>query len=42
MYEMDSFSYIDNIKNGNKTIIIPVGAIEQRGSHMSMNVDVNL
>jgi len=42
MSEMDSFSYVDKIKNGNKTIIIPVGAIEQHGSHMAMNVDVVL
>lgn len=42
MSEMDSFSYMDKIKNGNKTIIIPVGAIEQHGPHMSMNVDVVL
>lgn len=42
MSEMDSFSYADKIKNGNKTIIIPVGAIEQHGPHMSMNVDVVL
>lgn len=42
MYEMDSFSYMNNIKKGNETIIIPVGAIEQHGPHMSMNVDVNL
>lgn len=42
MHEMDAFTYVDIIKNGNKTIIIPVGAIEQHGPHMAMNVDVNL
>lgn len=42
MSEMDAFSYKEKIKNGNKIIIIPVGAIEQHGYHMAMNVDVNL
>ena len=42
MSEMDSFSYSEKISKGNKTIIIPVGAIEQHGPHMAMNVDVKL
>ncbi len=42
MSEMSSFEYRERIASGNPIMMMPVGAIEQHGPHMSMNVDVLL
>lgn len=42
LQEMTSVDYQEKINQGNKVVIIPVGAIEQHGPHMCMNVDVLL
>lgn len=41
MEEMDAFTYREKIRN-NSVVIIPVGALEQHGSHMAMCVDAAL
>lgn len=38
--EMDWMSYRDRVREGNYRILLPVGAIEQHGPHMSLNPDV--
>ena len=38
--EMDWMTYRDLVSTGEKKIMIPVGAIEQHGPHMSLNPDV--
>ncbi|MFC3283083.1 creatininase [Litchfieldella rifensis] len=38
--EMDWVSYHDRVKDGRCKIVMPVGAIEQHGPHMSLNPDV--
>ena len=35
MEEMDAFTYRNKLRN-NSVVIIPVGALEQHGSHMAM------
>lgn len=42
MYELDSFTYRAAAHDEGRVLLIPVGAIEQHGPHMSMNVDVLL
>lgn len=42
MGEMTWNEYHEKIKNGKSVIFIPIGAIEQHGYHMSLNVDVVL
>lgn len=42
MSELDSFTYRELIQDNQKVLIIPVGAVEQHGPHMSMNVDILL
>ncbi|NDV13390.1 creatininase [Crenobacter caeni] len=42
MYELDSFTYRKLACERNKVLMLPVGAVEQHGPHMSMNVDVLL
>ena len=42
MGEMTWKEYHDKVVNENPVVFIPVGAIEQHGYHMSMNVDVIL
>lgn len=37
---LDWMSYRELVENGNSKILIPVGAIEQHGPHMSLNPDV--
>ncbi len=41
MEEMDAFTYRDKLKK-NAVVFIPVGALEQHGSHMAMCVDAVL
>ncbi len=41
MEEMDAFTYRNKLRN-NSVVIIPVGALEQHGSHMAMCVDAAL
>ena len=41
MEEMDAFTYRNKIRN-NPIVIVPVGALEQHGSHMAMCVDAAL
>lgn len=40
--ELDAFSYRQAIADGTRPVIIPIGAIEQHGPHMPLNVDVLL
>lgn len=42
MSELDSFTYRAMTQDKQRIMLIPVGAIEQHGPHMSMNVDVLL
>lgn len=39
---MDAFTYRELIKDGDATVLIPVGAIEQHGPHMPLGVDMFL
>ena len=41
MEEMDAFTYRDKLA-GDAVVFIPVGALEQHGSHMAMCVDAAL
>ena len=41
MEEMDAFTYRDKLE-GDSIFFIPVGALEQHGSHMAMCVDAAL
>lgn len=41
MAEMDAFTYREKLK-GNPIVFVPVGALEQHGSHMAMSVDACL
>ena len=41
MAEMDAFTYREKIAN-NAIVFVPVGALEQHGSHMAMCVDAYL
>ncbi len=38
--ELDWITYDSLVRDGSKTLMIPVGALEQHGPHMSMNPDV--
>ncbi|MFQ8433318.1 creatininase [Amaricoccus sp. W119] len=40
--EMDWKTYADRVSDGGAPVLLPVGALEQHGHHMSMNVDVLL
>ncbi|BDM63133.1 creatininase [Shewanella sp. NFH-SH190041] len=40
--ELDSFTYKNLIQGDVEVLLIPVGAVEQHGPHMSMNVDILL
>ena len=40
--EMNWCDYHERVKDGKTTIFLPLGALEQHGPHMSMNVDVLL
>ena len=40
--EMNWRQYRDNLRDGRTPIFLPLGALEQHGPHMSMNVDVLL
>lgn len=42
MEEIDAFTYREMVTNGEKIIIVPVGAIEQHGPHMPVGVDAML
>ncbi|QPK94029.1 creatininase [Actinomyces sp. zg-332] len=42
MEELDAFTYRELISNGEKIIVVPVGAIEQHGPHMPVSVDAIL
>ena len=40
--EMNWREYHEHVKDGKTTVFLPLGALEQHGPHMSMNVDVLL
>ena len=42
MQDLDAFTYREKVEGGEAILVIPVGAIEQHGPHMPLNVDVLL